>query len=587
MSRVPQQRTQPAHRIPQPPSKEPVSPSPWRGRPEYSGTPSMSVGGLSGVSLPSLPRLGQHHQPQQIPQQQQQQQPVPSQHVQMPELARTGVSQAVGGQAVGQGIGKPSAINAPGLGQILPAQRAGEISGAPPSNAAGVSGLQQRYQVPMPFTPRYNSFRPNMPPGPAPGVGPVQVMGGSQFNQGIQPGMPPPPMGQMPSMPQQPMPTPMQNAVHGGYPMRGPMQNTGGFSMPAPGPAPPGAVNAPSAAAGSGSASFSPNISNSSNPLLAVLAGGSGANGLSTAQNGGPESPGSAAKPDQPEAADVSASSYFASAKGHPNFELLGPLPVPPLTVTPANGRESLASVLPGLGPDSRIRKREGSTVAETSSTLFEGNPKSLPLLQSLGLDKDEEQAASGASPESPAPTRAANTMAANLAKKPDIDRYGLKPLLSVLRTENGERSHMILDTDVTHLGLSLNDPNERISRTFASPWVEASKHCVVPDFSLPECYTVHSAVPQQQKLQNLTEETLFYIFYTMPKDAMQEAAAVELTNRNWRYHKELKLWLTKDPMSDPVQQTAQAESGMYVFFDPISWDKVKKEYFLYYPDIA
>ncbi|PRT56196.1 General negative regulator of transcription subunit 2 [Wickerhamiella sorbophila] len=545
----------------------------------------MSVGGLSGVSLPSLPRLGQHHQQQQVPQQQQ---PAASQHVQMSEVPRTGVPQPVGGQAVGQGIGQPAAISAPGLGQIPPAQRAGDISGAPPTNASGAPGLQQRYQVPIPFTPRYNSFRPNMPPGPAPGVGPVQVMSGSQFNQGMPPGMPPPPMSQMAAMSQQPMPAPMQNAVHGGYPMRAPMQSAGGFSMPVPAPPPPGATNQQSAApAGTGSSTFSPNISNSSNPLLAVLAGGSNANGTSATQNGGVESPGSGSKSKHPDGADASASSYFSSAKGHPNFELLGQLPVPSLTARAANGRESLASVLPGLGPESRIRKREGSTVAETSSTLFEGNPKSLPLLQSLGLDKHEEQTVPGSSPESPAPSRAATTMAANLAKKPDIDRYGLKPLLNVLRTENGERSHMILDTDVTHLGLSLNDPNERISRTFASPWVEASKHCVVPDFSLPECYTVHSAVPQQQKLQNLTEETLFYIFYTMPKDAMQEAAAVELTNRNWRYHKELKLWLTKDPMSDPVQQTAQAESGMYVFFDPISWEKVKKEYFLYYPDIA
>jgi hypothetical protein len=98
----------------------------------------------------------------------------------------------------------------------------------------------------------------------------------------------------------------------------------------------------------------------------------------------------------------------------------------------------------------------------------------------------------------------------------------------------------------------------------------------VQPEFSLPACYNVSSALPQQQKIQNLTEETLFYIFYTMPKDSMQEAAAVELTNRNWRYHKELQLWLTKDPLSEPIQQTAQAESGIYIFFDPTTWMKVK-----------
>ena len=38
--------------------------------------------------------------------------------------------------------------------------------------------------------------------------------------------------------------------------------------------------------------------------------------------------------------------------------------------------------------------------------------------------------------------------------------------------------------------------------------------------------------------IEKLRVETLFYIFYSMPRDAMQAAAAVELYNRKWRYHK-------------------------------------------------
>ena len=40
--------------------------------------------------------------------------------------------------------------------------------------------------------------------------------------------------------------------------------------------------------------------------------------------------------------------------------------------------------------------------------------------------------------------------------------------------------------------------------------------------------------------------ETLFYIFYNMPRDTLQAYAATELYNRDWRYHKDLKLWFTK-----------------------------------------
>lgn len=45
--------------------------------------------------------------------------------------------------------------------------------------------------------------------------------------------------------------------------------------------------------------------------------------------------------------------------------------------------------------------------------------------------------------------------------------------------------------------------------------------------------------------------ETLLYIFYAMPKDALQAYAAEELYRREWRYHKEMKLWI-KEEVSGP-----------------------------------
>jgi hypothetical protein len=46
--------------------------------------------------------------------------------------------------------------------------------------------------------------------------------------------------------------------------------------------------------------------------------------------------------------------------------------------------------------------------------------------------------------------------------------------------------------------------------------------------------------------LAKFTLETLFYIFYNMPKDTLQVYAAKELYKREWRYHKELKLWFSR-----------------------------------------
>lgn len=77
------------------------------------------------------------------------------------------------------------------------------------------------------------------------------------------------------------------------------------------------------------------------------------------------------------------------------------------------------------------------------------------------------------------------------------------------------------------------------------------------------------------------TDETLFFIFYSQPRDAAQEAAAEQLYKRNWRYHKDLHLWLTKDVGSEPTQKTATYERGTYIFFDPNIWERVQKEFVL------
>ena len=66
----------------------------------------------------------------------------------------------------------------------------------------------------------------------------------------------------------------------------------------------------------------------------------------------------------------------------------------------------------------------------------------------------------------------------------------------------------------------------------------------------MPSCYTndmLGVLPPAHLKIGNFAEETLFYIFYTQPRDKLQEHAAQELTARNWRFHKSLGLWLTKE----------------------------------------
>lgn len=95
--------------------------------------------------------------------------------------------------------------------------------------------------------------------------------------------------------------------------------------------------------------------------------------------------------------------------------------------------------------------------------------------------------------------------------------------------------------------------------------------------------------------MPHFSDETLFMIFYTQTRDIIQEFAAAQLyvtyrypsktslltrfsrTERNWRFHTDLKMWLTKDmTLPEPIQLTSEKEQGSYVFFNHMAWEKVR-----------
>ena len=68
------------------------------------------------------------------------------------------------------------------------------------------------------------------------------------------------------------------------------------------------------------------------------------------------------------------------------------------------------------------------------------------------------------------------------------------------------------------------------LSSTFMTPWTDSSAaHLIEPDFHLPTCYNVHPPPPGPAKAVAFSDETLFFMFYSSPRDALQEVAAQEL----------------------------------------------------------
>lgn len=66
--------------------------------------------------------------------------------------------------------------------------------------------------------------------------------------------------------------------------------------------------------------------------------------------------------------------------------------------------------------------------------------------------------------------------------------------------------------------------------------------------------------------------ETLFYMFYSMPRDQLQTAAAVELYRRDWRFHADLRLWMKHRPPAEP-QMSAAANQSQFIFFEIGTWE--------------
>ncbi|GFZ17990.1 VIRE2 interacting protein 2 [Actinidia rufa] len=107
-------------------------------------------------------------------------------------------------------------------------------------------------------------------------------------------------------------------------------------------------------------------------------------------------------------------------------------------------------------------------------------------------------------------------------------DPFGLLGLLSVIRMSDPDLTSLALGIDLTTLGLNLNSA-ENLHKTFGSPWSDEPAKGD-PEFSLPQCYNAKQLPALTQScFSKIPLDTVFYIFYSMPKDEAQLYAANEL----------------------------------------------------------
>lgn len=162
--------------------------------------------------------------------------------------------------------------------------------------------------------------------------------------------------------------------------------------------------------------------------------------------------------------------------------------------------------------------------MAENHSESFH-HSASVPTSRAFGNVSDHvrtklSQEISGHSDEGPiagTPPAARETKLTGKSEAEGQTKYGLLGLLDVIRMTNADLNTLALGSDLTTLGLNLNS-SECLYSTFASPWAEAPT-TREPQFSLPLCYYMQPPPLKTSHLSKFQLETLFYIFYAMPKD--------------------------------------------------------------------
>lgn len=157
-------------------------------------------------------------------------------------------------------------------------------------------------------------------------------------------------------------------------------------------------------------------------------------------------------------------------------------------------------------------------------------------------------------------------------------DPYGLLGLINVIHRGDP----LALGLDLTQLGFDLNS-SENLHETFKSPWAEGPANDD-PKFNVPQCYYAEQP-PALRKLYytKFSVETLFYIFYSMPKDTAQLYAADELYERGWSYHKERCFWFIRSPNKELLVKTHTHERGTYHYFDSSSFEIREENFVVHY----
>lgn len=181
----------------------------------------------------------------------------------------------------------------------------------------------------------------------------------------------------------------------------------------------------------------------------------------------------------------------------------------------------------------------------------------------------------------------AASQEVQSLDQMSEADRFGLAGLMA--KFHDPAQRPWVIGQDLSTLDTRGNS-SEPMYQSWTTPFTPNAppSRPLETDYTLPDCYNVANVTPLRERISGFTEETLFYIFYSMPRDLMQVLVAEELIGRRWRYHKGEKMWLTRDESHELPREVEPgiSEVGYYLWWDEKQWKKVRKQHLLRYEDL-
>ena len=140
---------------------------------------------------------------------------------------------------------------------------------------------------------------------------------------------------------------------------------------------------------------------------------------------------------------------------------------------------------------------------------------------------------------------------------------------MGLLQTiQNPGAGNLPIGIDVATLGLDLNTP-DTLYTTYTSVLTDSrdslERGVGMGTSKLPEMGPI-------QEKSNFDDSTLFFMFYSAPRDRMQLVASAMLYRRGWRFYKKDQCWYR------PTGWEAEGEKvnhNEFDCFDPLSWKVV------------